>query len=247
MSGVAQASEAQAAAGGGGGSPHARPPGGPAADPAVSAFVAASAGSGKTKLLIDRLLRLLLRPEADPARIQCLTYTRAAAAEMALRLQATLARWVTLPEAELRAELAVLQPEPTPALLTRARALFATVLDLPGGMRIGTLHAFCQSLLRRFPLEAAISPHFRVIETFDAATALREAGESALTTADSGPGRADLEDLAGLIDVARLEGLIGALQADRERLAVLRRIGPDAVAAAQPPALRAPAGDAAVA
>ena len=125
-----------------------------ASDPAVSAFVAASAGSGKTKLLTDRLLRLMLAG-ARPERIQCLTFTKAAAAEMSLRLQQTLGRWVTMAPATLAQALLGLEVEPTEAACHAARALFAKVLDLPGGMRIGTIHAFSQSLLRRFPLEAA--------------------------------------------------------------------------------------------
>src|SRR6201997_5419154 len=108
-----------------------------ASDPDVSAFVAASAGSGKTKLLTDRLLRLMLSG-VKPERIQCLTFTKAAAAEMALRLQRTLGKWVTLHDVELAAELRTLRVEPSEQALRDARALFATVLDLPGGMRIGT-------------------------------------------------------------------------------------------------------------
>ena len=138
-----------------------------ASDPAVSAFVSASAGSGKTKLLTDRLLRLMLTG-AEPARIQCLTFTKAAAAEMAVRLQNTLGRWVTLDDPALARDLCALHVEPSEATLTAARALFARVLDLPGGMRIGTIHAFCQSLLRRFPLEASLSPHFRLVDDRDA-------------------------------------------------------------------------------
>ncbi len=138
-----------------------------ASDPAVSAFVAASAGSGKTKLLTDRLLRLMLAG-ARPERIQCLTFTKAAAAEMSLRLQKTLGRWVTMTPAALEKALRDLDVEPTPETCQAARALFAKVLDLPGGMRIGTIHAFSQSLLRRFPLEAAISPHFQLVDDRDA-------------------------------------------------------------------------------
>src|ERR1700742_3694620 len=104
-----------------------------ASDPTVSAFVAASAGSGKTKLLTDRLLRLMLAG-ARPDRIQCLTFTKAAAAEMALRLQRTLGCWVTMPQAYLEADLRALDIEPTDASCNAARALFARVLDLPGGM-----------------------------------------------------------------------------------------------------------------
>src|SRR5271169_1523988 len=103
-----------------------------ASDPAVSAFVSASAGSGKTKLLTDRLLRLMLTG-ADPARIQCLTFTKAAAAEMSLRLQRTLGEWVTLPDQALDARLAERDLTPTPGVRADARALFARVLDLPGG------------------------------------------------------------------------------------------------------------------
>src|ERR1700733_11425004 len=148
-----------------------------ASEPAASAFVAASAGSGKTKLLIDRLLRLMMGG-ADPARILCLTFTKAAAAEMSVRLQRHLGRWVTLPDVELDAELAKLDIAPDKR--DTARALFARVLDLPGGMRIGTIHAFCQSLLRRFPLEAALSPHFQLAEDRDADEAMLAAREDLL-------------------------------------------------------------------
>ena len=147
-----------------------------ASDPAVSAFVGASAGSGKTKLLTDRLLRLMLAG-AKPERIQCLTFTKAAAAEMAVRLQKTLGKWVTLDDAALARDLRTLDVDPIERTLSEARALFAKVLDLPGGMRIGTIHAFCQSLLRRFPLEAALSPHFRLVDDRDAEDVLTEARE----------------------------------------------------------------------
>ena len=120
---------------------------------------------------------------AQPERIQCLTFTKAAAAEMALRLQRTLGRWVTLADAALARTLRDLEVEPTEETCRmRARALFAKVLDLPGGMRIGTIHAFSQSLLRRFPLEAAISPHFQLVDDRDADDALTEAREDMLAT-----------------------------------------------------------------
>src|SRR3954463_3901690 len=83
-----------------------------ASDPAVSAFVGASAGSGKTKLLTDRLLRLML-DGAEPERIQLLTFPRAAAAEMAVRLQKTLGKWVTLDDVALARELRALDVAPT--------------------------------------------------------------------------------------------------------------------------------------
>ncbi|OJY65861.1 MAG: double-strand break repair helicase AddA [Rhodospirillales bacterium 70-18] len=203
-----------------------------ASAPGVSAFVAASAGSGKTKLLTDRLLRLLLSG-ADPARIQCLTFTKAAAAEMALRLQRTLGRWVTLDNAGLDAALRALTVAPDEAVRRQARALFARVLDLPGGMRIGTIHAFCQSLLRRFPLEARLSPHFRLVDDTDAGIALTEAREAMLAEAHTPERRAALETLAGLVSAEGFGGLVEALQADRARLDRLLRAGPDAWQAAQ--------------
>jgi ATP-dependent helicase/nuclease subunit A len=188
-----------------------------ASDPAVSAFVGASAGSGKTKLLTDRLLRLMLAG-AKPERIQCLTFTNAAAAEMSARLQKTLGKWVTLDEVALVRELRTLDVEPAEQTLRDARALFANVLDLPGGMRIGTIHAFCQSLLRRFPLEAALSPHFGLVDDRDAGDALTEARETMLARASSPTMRAALHTLAGLASAKQFGWHVATLQANLPRL-----------------------------
>jgi ATP-dependent helicase/nuclease subunit A len=201
-----------------------------ASDPAVSAFVAASAGSGKTKLLTDRLLRLLLTGAA-PERVQCLTFTKAAAAEMSLRLQRTLGRWVTMPAGRLAAELLQLRIEPTGAACQAARALFAKVLDLPGGMRIGTIHAFSQSLLRRFPLEAALSPHFQIVDDRDADDALTEAREDMLASAGTEELQQALRTLAGLTSAEVFGQHVKTLQADRERLAEALRLGEELEAA----------------
>jgi ATP-dependent helicase/nuclease subunit A len=157
-----------------------------ASSPATSAFVAASAGSGKTKLLTDRLLRLMLTG-TPPARILCLTYTKAAAAEMTIRLNRRLGEWVVLSDANLNDVLTELDIPPTEKSRRTARKLFADVLDLPGGMRIATIHAFCQSLLRRFPLEAELSPHFILEDEFDAAGRLRESRELVLADPTSQP------------------------------------------------------------
>ncbi len=197
-----------------------------ASNPAVSAFVSANAGTGKTKLLIDRLLRLMLPREvdtpsgravqagADPARIQCLTFTKAAAAEMSIRLQSRLGQWVTLDDATLDGKLAALSVPATQRTRAAARSLFARVLDLPGGIRIGTIHAFCQSLLRRFPLEAGLSPHFRVVEDADARASLEEAREAVLQSPDP----AALDTLAGLVSASGFGGLVSTLQERRDRL-----------------------------
>ncbi len=154
-----------------------------ASDPAVSTFVAASAGSGKTKLLTDRILRLLLNG-TPPGKILCLTYTKAAAAEMAIRLNNRLGAWVMMPQSALCAELSNLDVIASPKNLEIARQLFAEILDIPGGMRIGTIHAFCQSLLKCFPLEAKLSPHFEIEEEIDGLSRIREAREQTLSDTD---------------------------------------------------------------
>jgi ATP-dependent helicase/nuclease subunit A len=203
-----------------------------ASDPAVSAFVAASAGSGKTKLLIDRLLRLMLTG-ATPERILCLTYTRAAAAEMALRLRRELAAWVRADDAWLADRLAALRLDAGPAGRASARRLFAGVLDLPGGMRIDTIHSFCQSLLRRFPLEAAVSPHFELLEESDSRIGREAAREAALEQAESATQTAALVRLAGLCTAAEFGKLIEGLGRDPGRIADALRLPERVLAAAQ--------------
>lgn len=153
-----------------------------ASDPAHSVWVAANAGSGKTRVLTDRVLRMLLKGIA-PHRILCLTYTKAAAAEMSLRIQKQLAQWVTVPEEELAKNLYALLGRVAEAEeLTRARRLFAQVVDEPAGMHIQTIHALCQSLLRRFSVEAGVSPHFRLIDDREAQALMEEAKEHLFLT-----------------------------------------------------------------
>lgn len=167
-----------------------------AADPLASAWVGANAGTGKTKVLTDRVLNLLLAGTA-PERILCLTFTKAAAAEMANRLSGKLARWAITDDATLADDLAKLTGEVAdPARLATARRLFARVLDVPGGMKIETIHAFCQSLLRRFPLEAGVSPHFQVLEGRDSEELLHAARERLLIEARRTPTSALAEALS---------------------------------------------------
>lgn len=157
-----------------------------AADPGASVWVSASAGTGKTKVLTDRVLGLLLAGTAAH-RILCLTFTKAAAAEMATRIAARLAAWSTAADGDLdRALTELLGRAPDAATAMRARRLFAQVLDAPGGMKIQTIHGFCQSLLRRFPLEAGLAPHFAVMDDRDAAELLDAAYEDVLTRARRG-------------------------------------------------------------
>ena len=193
------------------------------ADPALCAWVAASAGSGKTKVLGDRVLRLLL-DGVEPGRILCLTFTKAAAAEMSTRIAGKLARWAAMEHDPLRGELDLLiGRKPSADLLAHARTLFARVLDVPGGMKIQTLHAFCQSLLRRFPLEAALPPHFQLIEDRDAAETLQAARDSLLVAARQDPAGlgAALAHVVGRMGEGRFIELLGEFLRERGRLADL--------------------------
>src|SRR5689334_22719587 len=146
-----------------------------ATTPGHSAWVEANAGTGKTKVLTDRVTRLLL-DRVKPERILCLTFTKAAAAEMRNRLAGQLGRWAMMTDAKLDEEIEKLIDR-TPEAVERvvARRLFARVLDAPGGINILTIHAFCQALLKRFPLEAGVAPGFDVLDEADARTLLRQA------------------------------------------------------------------------
>ncbi len=136
-----------------------------AAQPGDSVWLSANAGSGKTRVLTDRVARLLLDGVA-PQHILCLTYTKAAASEMQNRLFDRLGAWAMMEADELRAALAELGvPGPVEAdTMARARRLFARAIETPGGLKIQTIHSFCASLLRRFPLEAAVTPQFREMD-----------------------------------------------------------------------------------
>ena len=155
-----------------------------ASNPASHVWVSASAGSGKTTVLVARLLRLLLGDDATPAtpphRILCLTYTKAAAMEMRVRLEQILSEWATVKATTLEKRLHQLtNTPPTQKIIARARALFANISDRPEGMRIQTIHAFCQSILARFPIESGISPGFTALDEYQAAPFMARALEMA--------------------------------------------------------------------
>jgi ATP-dependent helicase/nuclease subunit A len=159
-----------------------------ASDPGVSAWVSANAGAGKTHVLKLRVLRLLLAGTA-PERILCLTYTKAAAAEMSQRVFADLAKWATVDEAKLTATLAeLLDRVPTADDLKFARQLFARAIETPGGLKVQTIHAFCTSLLQRFPIEAQLSPGFATLDEQPAAELRQEAINEVLGEATKLPG-----------------------------------------------------------
>lgn len=165
-----------------------------AADPLVSTWLSANAGSGKTRVLTDRVARLLL-DGVSPQNILCLTYTKAAASEMQNRLFKRLGKWSMRADDGLRDDLKQLGvPEPGDAgRLANARTLFARAIETPGGLRIQTIHSFCASLLRRFPLEAGVSPVFREMEDRSAKLLRQEIVEE----------MADGPDVAVVKEVAR--------------------------------------------
>lgn len=135
-----------------------------ASNPLSSVWVAASAGSGKTKVLTDRVLNLLLL-NGRPEKLLCLTFTKTAAAEMSNRINNVLKSWVIMPDEALAAEIEKLSGDYVDGeMLDKARRLFALTLEAPGGMKIMTIHSFCQSVLKRFPLEADVSPNFEVMD-----------------------------------------------------------------------------------
>ena len=150
-----------------------------AADPSVSVWVEASAGTGKTKVLSDRVLRLLLNG-VNPARILCLTYTKAAAVEMSNRIAGRLSGWAVAADDKLVPELEQLlgtklgSSAEAADILAQARRLFAVLLDTPGGIKIQTIHSFCQEILKRFPLEAGISPYFEIMDDRESNEALEK-------------------------------------------------------------------------
>ncbi|WP_417621593.1 double-strand break repair helicase AddA [Parasphingorhabdus sp.] len=147
-----------------------------AVEPETNIWLSASAGTGKTQVLTARVFRLLLRKNVDPEHILCLTFTKAGAAEMAERINRQLAAWVRMDDTQLASDLAAIGASTGPEVRERARTLFARVLDARGGgLRIMTIHSFCQSLLASFPEEAGIASMFKPIEARDQKILAREA------------------------------------------------------------------------
>jgi ATP-dependent helicase/nuclease subunit A len=139
-----------------------------AADFASSVFVSANAGSGKTYVLTQRVINLLLQG-INPSKILCITYTKAAAANMANRVFETLAQWITLDDDAFDQRIAETTGRPpSAAQRALARRLFATALETPGGLKVQTIHAFCTQLLHQFPFEADVAARFEVLD--DSAT-----------------------------------------------------------------------------
>ncbi|MFC2951062.1 double-strand break repair helicase AddA [Marinicaulis aureus] len=214
-----------------------------AADPARSVFVMANAGSGKTRVLTNRVARLLL-DGAPPQKILCITFTKAAAAEMAERLFSVLGEWALASDEKLLEELSELEgADTTPKSaddLAQARRLFARALETPGGLKIQTIHSFCESVLRRFPIEAGAPPGFTVVEDAQAAAlmnaaldavALSASEDAALASAFDRLSRKRIEgDLRQLLIAAASGGGVADIDAAAAALANKLAINPDETA-----------------
>jgi ATP-dependent helicase/nuclease subunit A len=154
-----------------------------ASDPSASAWVSANAGTGKTEVLVRRVLRLLLA-ESEPESSLGLTYTKTAAAEMQNRLLERLSSWATMSPEQLQEDLtALLRQAPDESEARTARRLFARALEAKGGLKIHTIHGFCERLLQRFPLESQVTPHFSVLDEREQALMRRAAFDAAVSAA----------------------------------------------------------------
>ncbi|MFG1292580.1 double-strand break repair helicase AddA [Xanthobacter versatilis] len=184
-----------------------------ASHPAFSAWVSANAGSGKTHVLARRVIRLLLAG-TPPGRILCLTYTKAAAANMANRVLAILGRWVRLPDGELDAAIRdTVGSAPDAALRARARRLFAAALETPGGLKIQTIHAFCGALLHRFPFEADVAAGFGELDEVGRQELMARIRADLVVAASRTPNAPLGEALARLTEDMSDSGLSGLLEA----------------------------------
>jgi ATP-dependent helicase/nuclease subunit A len=197
-----------------------------ASDPDASAWVSANAGSGKTYVLVQRMVRLMLRG-VPPDCILALTYTKAAAANMATRVFDRLASWVGLDDEALTREIEVLEGErPDHADLARARRLFAQAIETPGGLKIQTIHAFCERLLQLFPFEANVAARFSVLDETTGGELLATARDTVLREAAGEHGTRlslALGVVAGAATQDGLATLLGQAMTLRHRLS-----GPDA-------------------
>ena len=202
-----------------------------ASDPRVSSWVTASAGTGKTQVLTDRVLRLLLA-DTKPGAILCLTFTRAAAAVMKARLTEVLGKWATTPEEVLAEDLRLLMgmgDRASAAEVRRARRLFAEVLDAPGGLKVVTIHAFCESLLARFPVESRVAAHFEVMDERTAAEHLEAARDRVLQRARVDPALAvKVGGVTARVNEQRFGELMAELAKHRARVRSLVAGGIDA-------------------
>ncbi len=135
-----------------------------ASNPLHNVWISASAGSGKTKLLTDRVLRLLISG-VEPAKILCLTYTKAAAAEMMYRITGELSKWIVFDHSTLKNELAFLTGTiPDDKVIALARTILIRMLDSKNSIKVQTIHSYCQAVVNKFPIEAGISLQAEILD-----------------------------------------------------------------------------------
>src|SRR5262245_17030306 len=207
-----------------------------ASDPAASSFVSANAGSGKTHVLVQRVIRLLLS-DVPPEKILCITFTKAAAANMAERVFTTLGHWVTLDDDALDAAIREAGVQSSPRLRKSARKLFACALETPGGLKVQTIHALCTRLLQQFPFEANVPARFAVLDDRDQNEMMERANLAVLLEASRDPdsvmGRALSTAMASAADVTFKEVVREACLSRDQFLAWTKAAGGAANAADQ--------------
>jgi ATP-dependent helicase/nuclease subunit A len=170
-----------------------------ASNPDISAFVSANAGAGKTHVLVNRVVRLLLKG-TPPEKILCITFTKAAAANMAERVFDTLGRWIALDDADLDQQLVLAGvPHPDAKMRARARELFSCTLETPGGLKVQTIHALCTRLLQQFPFEANVPARFTVLDDRDQFEIMERSSLAVLLDAAENPQSATGKALATAI------------------------------------------------
>lgn len=200
-----------------------------ATSPEAHAWVSANAGSGKTSILRDRVMRLLLAG-VPPDRILCLTFTKAAAAEMQNRIFSELARWATLPDAELLALVEELAGKAVHLTaeerLKRARRIFAQAVETPGGLKIQTIHAFAERILHLFPIEAGVPFDFTVLDDADALAIRTESRRAALDQALEQPNSALGRAFATISTTTGVDGFSTAIDLAIKVLADFRNRNP---------------------
>lgn len=202
-----------------------------AANPLSNVWVGASAGTGKTKVLTDRLLRLMLpRPGGDkstatpPEKILCLTFTKTGAAEMSNRIYDSLSKWAVMADEQLEADITRLTGAADAVMLREARRLFARVLDTAGGLKIMTIHSFCQSVLKRFPVEAGIAPHFELMDDLSAHDYLTRCQHQIISDAKKDPAgilAASFATLTLYLNGGELSDLMANIMSKRSLLSIL--------------------------
>tara|TARA_B100000676_G_C18079301_1_gene850064 strand:- start:244 stop:3657 length:3414 start_codon:yes stop_codon:yes gene_type:complete len=192
-----------------------------ASDPKSSVWLSASAGTGKTRVLVNRVLRLLLSG-TQPEKILCLTFTKAAAAEMSIRLNNQLGIWETMPIQKLSQSITELTgTKPNRETLVNAKNMLSIVLDSSEGIKTETIHGFCQSILRRFPIEAGISPEFKIADEQTQTELLLSAKSKILSKARSEDDQ-DFSNSVAIISAnaseLEFEKIIDEIIASRKRL-----------------------------